>query len=180
MKFLLKKELLLAIVLLASSYSVSFANDTPFNAEAISSKYNLPQFLQGRVTVDTYRHWLLVKAKSLHSRDLRKKRPYAKPGTWTEYRQAIHEAVVRAGEFDPFTGAALQWELISTWDDKSAKDCGQEYIKKFYLLPTADHTDPSKLDFEICSWLVNMCKTHLSADEFLNLCKTVTDFRVKK
>jgi hypothetical protein len=171
---------IITIVLLLPLASLHWWSGASGEGLSLSSKYNLPQFLQGRVTVDTYRHWLLVKAKSLHSRDLRKKRPYAKPGTWTEYRQAIHEAVVRAGEFDPFTGAALQWELISTWDDKSAKDCGQEYIKKFYLLPTADHTDPSKLDFEICSWLVNMCKTHLSADEFLNLCKTVTDFRVKK
>jgi hypothetical protein len=137
---------------------------------SLSSKYNLPQFLQGRVTVDTYRNWLLVKARSLHSRDLKKKRPYAKHGSWTDYRQAIHEAVVRAGEFDPFTGAALQWELISTWDDKSAKDSGQQYIKRFYLLPTVDHTDPATFGFEICSFIVNSAKNRLTPEEFVDLC----------
>jgi hypothetical protein len=102
---------LLLLALMLPLHPEPLINDTSAVATTISSKYNLPAFLQGRVDVDTYRNWLLVKARSLHSRDLRKKRPYAKPGTWTHYRQAIHEAVVRAGEFDPFTGAALNTPL---------------------------------------------------------------------
>jgi hypothetical protein len=72
----------------------------------------------------------------------------------------------------------LRWDLIATWDPDIAKD--SVLMPQYLLLPTADQTDPGKLDFEICSWLVNMCKSHLSADEFVDLCKTVTDFRAKK
>jgi hypothetical protein len=143
-------------------------------------KYSLPAFLQGRCTVDVYRNWLLVKAKSLHLRDLKLGRAYAAKGTWTLYREAIHEAVLAGGERDPFTGVALSWELIGTWDDKRAHDIGQEYFREFYLLPSVDHTDPALFEFEICSLLVNSCKNQLSAVEFVALCRKITAHRSEK
>jgi hypothetical protein len=143
-------------------------------------KYSLPCFLEGRFTLAAYRKWLLVKARSLHLRDLKRGRPYAKEGTWTEYREKIHGAVLAGGERDPFSGAALQWELVSTWDDKKARESGQEYFKRFYLLPTVDHTDPALFDFEICSLLVNSCKNQLTPQQFIGLCRKIVECRAKK
>jgi hypothetical protein len=53
----------------------------------------------------------------------------------------------------------------------------EEYKKQFALMPTADHINPDKLEFEMCSWLVNECKSYLSPDEFVALCQKIVNHR---
>jgi hypothetical protein len=40
-------------------------------------------------------------------------------------------------------------------------------------MPTVDHVDPV-LEFQICSWRINECKSGLTPQEFTDLCKKVT------
>jgi len=51
--------------------------------------------------------------------------------------------------------------------------------KKYALLPTIDHRDPSmkELDFELCSWMINCCKSNRTPEEFVELCATVYKYR---
>ena len=68
-------------------------------------------------------------------------------------------------------------------------------IKSLYLMPTVDHVDPlalakrfgearsaSVLEFQICSWRINECKSGLTPEEFVGLCRRVaaraTDVRI--
>jgi hypothetical protein len=84
----------------------------------------------------------------------------------------INAAVIAAGLLDPFTGETMKWELIGTWDDND-----QSFAKKkdFYLMPTVDHVDPyaDVLELEICSCRINECKSNLTPDEFVDVCRKV-------
>ena len=104
-------------------------------------------------------------------RDRRRGKPYARTATKATYKQKIYEAVVNSGARDPYTGDALAWELIGTWD--TSQHHPEEYKKQFALMPTVDHTNPDVLEFEICSWLVNESKSYLSPEEFVGLCQRV-------
>ena len=44
-------------------------------------------------------------------------------------------------------------------------------------MPTVDYITPDVLDFEICAWLTNDCKTDLSPDEFVEFCRKVVKYR---
>jgi hypothetical protein len=69
----------------------------------------------------------------------------------------------------------LAWELIGKW--VAAPTVAAEHVRDFALLPTAGHTDPDFLEFEICSWLVNESKSYLKPDEFRTLCRKVVQLR---
>ena len=61
-----------------------------------------------------------------------------------------------------------------------AKDIGHKnFEKEFYLLPTVDHRYPDSdtLDLEICSWLINSCKSDQTPDEFVEVCRRVAGYR---
>jgi hypothetical protein len=137
--------------------------------------YPLPAFLQGRCDPSVFIKWLNVKSDSLLSRDIKRKKPYALNVTQAVYKQHIYNAVLGSGDADPYTGDALAWELIGTWDPSANHD--ESYKRKFALMPTVDHVTPDELVFEICSWLVNECKTYLDPQEFVELCAKVVDFR---
>jgi len=143
-------------------------------------KYPLPLFLQGRVSLAVYDKWLNERANTLHIRDLQKKRPYAVTATKGVYKEKIHAAVNAAGEFDPYTGDPLQWELIGTWDAKKAKERHDDYKSEFALMPTIDHIDPDFLEFEICSWLINDSKCGMNPKQFLELCQRIIAFRSER
>jgi hypothetical protein len=142
-------------------------------------KYHLPDFLKGRIPEHVYDNWLNERANTLRHRDIKKNRPYAVATTKGQYKEKIHKAVNEAGQFDPYTGDALQWELISTWDSEKAKQGGDEYKDKFLLMPTVDHKDPKSttLEFEIVSWLINDCKSGLDPAQFVALCKKIVAHR---
>ena len=75
------------------------------------------------------------------------------------YKGKIHNAVVESGERDPYTGQALDWALISKWDTSHAHPEG--YKRRFALMPTVDHITPAVLEFEICSWQINVARSSL-------------------
>jgi len=137
--------------------------------------YPLPFYLKGICTPAVYSKWLDNKADTLLKRDKKRRKPYAANATDSLYKQKIHQAVIEGGQFDPFTGDALQWELISLWD--TSHDQNENYKKRFALMPTVDHIDPDLLEFEICSWMTNDCKSDLNPAEFVALCKRIAKYR---
>ena len=137
----------------------------------------LPHFLEGRLTAPEYCKWLEARSWSLFYRDRMLNRPYAAQSSASHYEALIHDLVMNGAEYDPFTGDALRWELVNTWDNAEAEKMGIEYSRRFVLMPTIDHCDPAELKFEICSWLLNRCKNYLTALEFRNLCATIVSYR---
>jgi hypothetical protein len=140
--------------------------------------YLLPQFLEGVCTQQQYSKWLLARAKELYKRDRRNGRPCALHSSRSLYRQAIHAAVCAAGLIDPYTGDILAWAKIGTWDTTKGNDNHEIFVKEFTLLPTVDHIDPSMKDlhFEICSWLINCCKSNRTPEDFIGICRKVKEY----
>jgi hypothetical protein len=145
-------------------------------------KYPLPDFLRGVCSELEYHKWLDCKAKALHKRDLRLKRPYAQKLSVMAYKEKIHAAVLANDGTDPYTGDALRWDLIGKWNDnnklfsRSGRKPGA-FNKDFYFLPVADHIDPDSADpqFQICSWIVNETKSVLTPGEYVALCRKVAE-----
>jgi hypothetical protein len=139
--------------------------------------YILPQFLAGICTQRQYSKWLLARAKALYKRDKKNGKLCALHSSRSLYRKAIHEAVCAAGLFDPYTGDRMAWEKIGTWDATKGSDNHDIFRKEFTLLPTVDHKDPAMkvLSFEICSWLINCCKSGRTTEEFVGLCGKVAE-----
>jgi hypothetical protein len=144
------------------------------------SPYTLPPFLEGRVTPTDYLHWLNQKSANEHRRDLRLKRPIALVNSKAMYKKKIHQAVWDKGEIDPYTGDKLNWELISRQTPSTKYGFINNFLNNFALLPVIDHVGTEDLEFEICSWLINECKTCLTPDEFMGICKKVVDYRMPK
>jgi len=107
-------------------------------------------------------------------RDRKSRKPCALNKTIASYEQAIHAAACKNALIDPFTGETLRWDLVGKYDPKKAAKDGS-YFRLFYLLPSVDHVDPQSdiLDFEICSWLVNLCKGDMTPTEFIALCNKI-------
>jgi hypothetical protein len=136
--------------------------------------YPVPGFLSGRVTQKQYSRWLEGRGKDLFTRDRQRRKPFALKSSRSLYKSLIHYAVVNAGEFDPFTGDRLSWELIGTWTDVNTEARRPDaYDAKYALMPTVDHKDPDVLEFEICSWKINNAKGNLTPREFIALCKRI-------
>jgi hypothetical protein len=147
------------------------------------SLYPLPSFLAGRISQEQYAKWLDGRAVGCLRKDRKRKRPYAFKSNIKLYKALINLAVVDAGEFDPFTGEKLAWELVGTWvgaNRKAVEEPEAMFEGKYALMPTVDHRDPDVLDFEICSWRVNSCKNYLSPEQFIRLCGLVTGHCVKE
>jgi hypothetical protein len=73
----------------------------------------------------------------------------------------------------------LDWSIIGKFENVAAKAGRSAYKKKFWLLPTVDHTidEQGKLKFVICSWKVNDAKSDLTLTEFRELCELVLKYR---
>ena len=139
------------------------------------AQYPLPPFLQGKCEHAVYCKWLRNKAETLLKRDKARGKTYALTVTKAVYKDEIHRAVIASNGRDPYTGEALAWELIGTWD--TTHDQPDGYKKKFALMPTVDHVYSDKLEFEICSWQINEAKADLNPDEFVTLCEKVTKYK---
>jgi hypothetical protein len=136
-------------------------------------KYPLPAFLEGRCVPSEFYKWINCKADTMLKRDKKRGKPYARSATKATYKGKIYEAVVKSGDRDPYTGDIFAWELIGTWDTRTAHT--SEYKRQYALMPTVDHSDPDVLELEICTWLVNECKTYLTPAEFKALCHKVVE-----
>jgi len=158
-------------------FSTSDASAYPkgYQPFSVPQLYFLPSYLNGICTEDQFRKWLFKRAYELHLRDLRQGRPYAVRGDRVPYTKGIYTAALNAGLLDPYTGERMTWEKIKTWNSTKGKDWPDDLIKSFYLMPTVDHVDPSAsvLKFQICSWRINECKSGLTPQEFIELCKKV-------
>jgi hypothetical protein len=127
----------------------------------MSTKYALPAFLEGKVTQANYVRWLARKSRSLLTRD--KKR--GNTDALNEgYKMAVHRAVIESGGADHYTGEALDWSLLSKYDNASSQQKRRAYKAEFALLPTVDHVSDGRgpADFKICGWRTNDAKHDLS------------------
>ena len=142
--------------------------------------YSLPNCLVGKCEERAYVRWLRRKAQAHVIRD--RKRFGRESCIGAMYRQLIHQAVQDGGDRDYYTGQLLDWDLISTYDNELSKAGRDGYLRTFANLPTVDHViaEGGKVKFVICSWRVNDCKAHLTADEFFLLCEQVLKHRARR
>lgn len=135
-----------------------------------TSRYTVPKALGVDQTI--YIRWLRRKAKAHLDRD-RKRVTHEITGE--EYRRLIHAAVCDHGTHDFYTGEALNWSLISSYDNKKSAEGRSRYKASFALLPTVDHIsgENGRYDFVICGWRTNDAKNDLAYEEFLDLCRRV-------
>ncbi|NLO91728.1 MAG: hypothetical protein GX410_07035 [Elusimicrobia bacterium] len=135
-------------------------------------KYELPAFLIGVLEQAGYAKWLQGRAMAHVRRDKKRGNTMA---TVAEYKTAIHAAVCRSAGKDAYTGEALDWSSLGTWNNSLSEKGRREYKAKFAQLPTVDHvgdgTGPA--DFKICAWRTNDAKSDMKADEFIALCRKV-------
>jgi hypothetical protein len=76
---------------------------------------------------------------------------------------------------DEYTGEALDWSLISRYDNAESKERQRHYKASFALLSTVDHVGDGLgvADFRICAWRTNVAKNDLAHDAFIDLCRRV-------
>jgi hypothetical protein len=136
------------------------------------SPYSLPPALKGMCTEAAYKKWLHRKAIAHVVRDRKR---WKKDISVSDYKKAIHDAVLLTGRTDAYTGEDLAWGLISKYDNDASRHGKVEYKKRFSMLPTVDHAGEHAgvLNFKICSWRTNDAKSDLSLKEFLELCQKV-------
>ena len=137
-------------------------------------KYQLPDFLSGKVTQARYEKWLKAKAAAHLKRD--KKRGNAAV-TNQAYKEAIHNAVIGSRGLDHYTGEWLDWTQIGQYDNAESKAKRRKYKTEFALLPTIDHVGDGlgEPDFRVCAWRTNDAKSDLSDKDFSELCRRVAD-----
>ena len=137
-------------------------------------EYELPPFLENtRVKREKYARWLHRKAQSHARRDNRRKEPGQKKIFPSEYKQAIHRAVLDSKGRDFYTGEPLEWSRIGKYDNHKAEQEGLKYRRDLALLPTVDHEDPNAEEpvFRICGMQTNDCKSNLTVGELKDWCK---------
>lgn len=137
-------------------------------------KYAMPDFLSGVLTQANYERWLRRKAAAHVKRDRKRGNSRA---IGLEYRLAIHGAVLESNGNDTYTGEALEWGLVSKYDNEKSKSGTRRYKATFALLPTVDHVGDGlgSADFKICAWRTNDAKNDLSEPEFIALCRRVVE-----
>jgi hypothetical protein len=126
----------------------------------MSKKYDLPSFLSGEVSQQSYLRWISRKSRAHVRRDKRRGNASANN---KDYKEAIHRAVLESDGRDDYTGERLNWSLISQYNNAESKDMRRQYKAKFALLPTIDHLGDGlgAADFKICSWRTNDAKHDL-------------------
>lgn len=145
----------------------------------MTRKYDLPDFLTDVCSRDHYVRWLDRKADAHKKRDRKRGNPSA---SQSEYKAAIHRAVLAGGERDAYTGEPLDWSLISTYDNDESKAYRRVYKRQFALMPTVDHVGDGtgSPDFRICAWRTNAAKAELDLGEFVELCRRVVEHHEKE
>ena len=148
-------------------------------ASLLATKIQLPEFMKGICAAEKYQRWVDRKAKTHVRRDRRRGNATA---LLSNYKAAIHLAVLRSGGRDAYTGLPLRWDLISRYDNVASRKGRGAYKRRFGDLPTVDHVAHGfgKTDFAICAWRVNDAKSDLTPDELFELCQAVVDFKMKE
>lgn len=133
--------------------------------------HTMPEFLVGLVTETVYEKWLSRKADAHVRRD----RKRGRKATGSQYKEAIHGAVLASNGRDAYTGEMLNWKLISTYRNEDSTAGRHAYKANFALLPTVDHVSAgdTEASFKICGWRTNDAKNDLSHADFIEVCKAV-------
>jgi hypothetical protein len=78
---------------------------------------------------------------------------------------------------DAYTGEALDWSLLSRYENVESAEGGRSFKHGFAQLPTVDHVGDGlgPADFKICGWRVNDAKHDLDMAAFLGVCRTVLE-----
>jgi hypothetical protein len=163
----------------AKALPLRLADGSAVGEDSISRKsaYPLPVALQGKVELAAHRRWIHVKAAAHVKRD---KKRWGRSLSISSFKQAIHQAVLLHDGTDPYTGEALRWDLLRTYNNDHSKLGRSEYKRTLRLLPTIDHIDNGPCDepvFQILSWEVNDAKNDMPHDSFIELCRKVASRR---
>jgi hypothetical protein len=142
----------------------------------VPRKYELPQFLVPFTNHKAYDRWLHRRALAQVRRDRKRGNREA---TNEKYKLAIHGAVLRSAGRDGYTGEALDWSLLSQYNNLESKAGQRRYKARFALLPTVDHLDEGlgEPKFKLCAWRTNDAKSDLSHEQFIELCRKVVETR---
>lgn len=142
----------------------------------MSLKYALPAALEGRIGQDGYIRWMSRIALAHVRRDRARGNMAA---TREAYMVAIHAAVVSSDGRDAYTGEALRWDLVGTYDNAKSAAGGRAYKATLAMKPTVDHVGDGSgpAEFRVCAWRTNQAKADLSVDEFVDLCRRVVSFQ---
>jgi hypothetical protein len=142
-----------------------------------SKKFEAPDWIKKQLDGNgekTYRDWLKRKAAAHLKRDKARNITNA---TLSQYKIAIHKAVIKSDGLDAYTGKKLNWSLICKWNNEDSQKSSREYKKKFANLPTVDHVNSNthyrNPKFSISSWRTNDSKHDQTLREFITLCKNV-------
>ncbi len=112
-------------------------------------QYAVPGLIKVQCDQAKYSRWLQRKAVA----HVKRERKRARPCTVAQHKAYIHAAICGSGGKDFYTGELLDWSLVSTWDNDSAKSGRAKYKRTLALLPTIDHTvdERGKPKFVICA-----------------------------
>jgi hypothetical protein len=99
-------------------------------------KYQLPDFLDQKLTQASYEKWLRRKAAAHVRRDKKRGNSTA---AGEAYRMAIHRAVIHSGGRDQYTDECLDWSLVSQYSNDRSQAERRRYKATLALLPTVDH-----------------------------------------
>lgn len=137
-------------------------------------KYARPDFLPSNIDQTRYEKWLRGRALAHLRRD--RKRGNVK-ATNEAYRLAIHQAVLRSGGRDFYTGEPLDWTLLGKYRNADSQANRRLYKARFANLPTIDHVGDGLggADFRLCGWATNDAKSDLSYEQFVSLCRKVVE-----
>lgn len=140
-------------------------------ADHCESNFHIPAEVHERGTsCIRYNLWLVGQAKSCRNRDRGKIKPLP---PLSEYQAVIHSAVVRSKGLDEYTGDPLEWNRIN--HERPAAGGRRNHVIRGRW-PSVDHYQGTgKLHYRICSGLVNLAKGPLDHQQFVELCRKVTD-----
>ena len=135
------------------------------------SRFEMPAWLHGAVESAAYARWLQRKAVAHVRRD----RARGRSCSVSDYKFAIHQAVVDSNGLDAYTGEMLDWHLLSRYRNEESREGRHVYRREFALLPSVDHEIASEASsrFRICAWRTNDAKNDLSPAAFIALCQRV-------
>lgn len=115
-----------------------------------------------------YNQWLQAQATSCRARDRGAIEP--RPPL-SDYRTAIHLAVVRSRGLDEYTGEPLEWNRLNHERPIAG---GRKNHRTRGRWPSVDHYHGTgKLNYRICSGQVNNAKGPLDHQQFVELCRKV-------
>ncbi len=136
-------------------------------------KYLLPDFLKNVCSEEVYWRWLGRESSRFLKNDLQYR---IKTISRLEYKDAIHNAVLKYKDVDAYTGQILNWKLLGKFDSKMAREHGLSYKTLYSDIPTASllKGGAGHTKIVICAWVVEECKGDLSFKEFSQICVAVT------